>query len=1037
MKKTIILVAVSLLFTLIWGYEPFFVDDPSISPCGEKVAFIYMNNVWEVPFNGGTARRLTASNDRISRPSYSPDGEWISFQSDRDGTSKLYRIPVQGGPAELLTNENIIFSDWYPDSSAILGTMHSPGEDGIYVKLELGKERPLEIVSLSGAFASVSNDGSKIVFDRRGLPYRPTYEGSVNGDLWLYDISSAEFTRLTETSLTERYPKFSRINPNRIYYVASDGLNFQLFYMDNFDYSTRRQLSFLREWSVRDISVSHNTDRIVFEFFKEIWCYEPTTGEVRKINIEIHEDNFVNPVVHQKYEGELTLFSVSKNQELLVFSHKYDLFAVPVNGGNVRQLTFGQRGIDSIVIMHDNETIYYTSSVKGIPKLYVMNIKTALQNYPLPVPETMISWSADKSIGSLWVDDEGELNMTYDLWTTNVVNDDDNSLKPTRGLFAKINKSGNIVTLFDDEFVRWFIPTSPEKSKMIYTTIDIRNWVYTLKILDIKTNTTQNIYTTNRYIGGFLFSEDETNLIFSYNNNLNIVSLVNEWEEKEDNWDSIIPANKPATDIKNPSVSGEWDINSENFTLRNRTLVSEAGWQSAVFTTKDSTLYYMSTAANNSVLKSIKFDGKQKEDVYNFRGNVRYFSPTDDNTAIYYVLNNKLHKLNIRSKKSEPVNFDYYYSYNTEVLNRDVFEHVWGKFGHGFYDPNMHGVDWDQVYETFEPIMTGIKDVSILERLIEEMIGRVNASHTGFTPRREGRRSDTTISYAGFVPDFRTRLPVGIRIKKIYFGSELHQKYGITANDIILEVNGQPIHSETAISPLFLNLVDRDISLRIQTSAGVVNAIVKGITGGAQRQLQYEDMVLNNIRKVSELTDGKIGYLHIQQMNQTALRKFEQDFLAINVNKDAMIIDVRGNGGGRISNELMDIISRDQRAFTYNRRFGTEPFPTPSNIYQKPIVVLIDEDSYSDAEIFGSLFRDMNIGQVIGMPTSGSVIGTSPLSLFDGSSMRMPMSGWFRMNMENMELVATTPTIQVPMLPSDIVNGNDPQILRAIEVLQN
>jgi tricorn protease len=376
------------------------------------------------------------------------------------------------------------------------------------------------------------------------------------------------------------------------------------------------------------------------------------------------------------------------------------------------------------------------------------------------------------------------------------------------------------------------------------------------------------------------------------------------------------------------------------------------------------------------------------------------------------------------------------------MLNRDVFDQVWGRFGHNFYDPKMHNQDWNKLYEKFSPYTHNLKNTNHLSKVIDEMIGTLNASHTGFTARKESEDSSLELAFAGFVPMFSPPQEgikgraTGIKIKKVYHDSELAQKYGIKDDDTILEVNGQPIHADTEITPLFLKQVNKNIKLKIQTAKGIVDATVKGISYMDQYQLRYKDKVINNFRKVKESTDGKIGYLHIQRMNQESLRKFQQDFLAVNFNTEAMIIDVRGNSGGNIHNSLIDIISRQPNSFSYGRSWGVELSPSPSNAYSKPIVCLIDEDSFSDAEVFSILFKDLKLGKVIGMPTSGSVIGTGEIHFMDGSQMRMPRHAWYRLNMENMEHSGTKPDIEVPMLPRHIVNKEDPQLEMAIEVLR-
>ena len=1050
MKKIILAFVLAIFVSLVFTYEPFYVDDPTISPCGEKVSFVYMNNLWEVAFDGGVARRLTATNDRITRPVYSPCGEWILFNSDRDGVYKIYRIPSSGGPAELISNESISFVDWFYDGNSFLGTMSNPGEPDIYVKYEFGKTRPLEISGIAGSFGSVSKDGQKIVFDRRGYPFRPAYKGSHNGDLWLYDINTEQFFQLTDTPVTERYPKFSKIHENRIYFASSDEKVFQLYYMELPDFtsfsdgvgddhradfkgsmSNRTQLTFFTEWSARDISVSKNTDRIVFEYFKEIWSWNPVDGEVSKIHIDILEDNFQNPLVHETVKSTLSKIAVSPNQELLVFAYKYDLFAVPLQGGEVRQLTFEHKGIDDIVIMDDNETIYFVSFERGIPKLFKTSIRAHNSSFISPRIDTKneniekISWSDDKYIQSIGLNDVNELVIRYDK-------------KIERDLCAVLDVDNNFREILPEETQASYPIISIDKKRMLYTVLDIARDRYILRLKNLETNTHTDIFYNTNHIGNLLLCESGRQLFYSLQSNIYTVNLVKEINEKEDNWAKISPPSSPQRqDISKASSSLilDWDVSLENFNLRNKVLVSDPGWLQPIYTTPDSVLYYIQYQGSQTTLKRVKFDGTKNEEVYNFRGSISELELTKDKKTIFYIMNDNPYKLNISSKQSTPITFEYRYSYDTEKLNREVFNHVWGKFGHNFYDPEMHGQDWESIYHLFEPFIHEFKSTTVLQRFVDEMLGRINTSHTGFHPREDTSHDDFVYAYAGIVLNYKERLPVGIKIKKIYFGSELYQNFGVKIDDIIMEINGNPIHFDTEISSLFLNQIDHDIKFVIQTPKGIINASIKGISMATQRQLRYEDTVIKRSQKVREVSNARLGYLHIQEMNQRSLRRFEQDFLAVNIDTDAMIIDVRGNGGGRIHNNLFDIITRQQNAFSHNRLWGVDPYPSPANIYQKPIVVLIDEDSFSNAEIFSGLFQDMKLGTVIGMPTSGSVIGTYEWTLYDGSSMRMPASGWYRMNMTNMELNGVIPDITIPMLPSHVVNMEDPQLLKAIEVL--
>ena len=1016
MKKLIIFILVVVCIGVLYSYEPFFTETPVISPDGELIAFVYLNDIWEVAYEGGVARRLTSGDDRVWRPSYSPNGQKLVFHSDRSGRNLLYQIPSSGGQAELLSSEEFYFCDWFSDGTSILAIGNDPGENALFYKIELNNRRPLEIGIMGNHFSTISPDGSTIVYNRRGLPHRPAYKGSHTGQLWTYHIPTKEHKQITNFPFSSRYPKFSFINPNRLYFASSDSLQFQLCYMENFDETTKTILSNFQDFSVRNISIARNSDRIVFEYFNEIWRYDPDSGECEKVIIEILEDNFPYPKVHETFKNELTNFSISPNQELLVFSQRYDLFAVPVQGGKVKQITFHQKGIEDIMIMDDNETIYFVSYQQGKPILFKTNILNT-NNIE------QISWFSDKYVTRLAKNLNGELIVVFDKGDT----------QTERRVYATIDINNKITEILPNEKIISYPDYSSDSSQLVYFAADSENQNNILRIKDVNTGEYSDIYVTTDWVGSSMLTEDHNQLIYNMGNTVYILDLTFIPNEKEDHWDKILKTNKPNTS-KQQNI---WDTNADNFHLRNKPLISESGYSYPLYTTADSLVFYITHSGSNRLVKKTKLDGSKTEDIFTINGAIDSYLVFEDQSILYYLSNNKLYCLNLKNKQNNQINFEFDYIYDNIVLNKDVFEQIWGRFGHYFYDPAMHSQDWEFIYKKFSPYTKNLLNTAHLTKVIDEMIGRVNASHTGFYPRPTPNVFNLDRAYAGITFDYNSRLPVGIRIKDVYHNSELFQKYNIAENDLVLEVNGTPIYDSTEITPLFINLVNKDIELKIQKQNGIIEAKITGLSGMQQYQMRYEDWVLRNYRTVQTITNNRIGYLHIQRMNRASLRKFEHDFLAVNAKTDAMIIDVRGNSGGNISNQLVEFITRQQSAFTYGRSWGIEPMRNPSNIYQKPIICLIDEDSYSDAEVFSAAFQDLKLGIIVGMPTSGSVIGTGTEEFMDGSSIRMPRHAWFRLNKENMELKGTTPDVFVPLLPHHILSKEDPQLEKAIEILQD
>jgi len=291
-------------------------------------------------------------------------------------------------------------------------------------------------------------------------------------------------------------------------------------------------------------------------------------------------------------------------------------------------------------------------------------------------------------------------------------------------------------------------------------------------------------------------------------------------------------------------------------------------------------------------------------------------------------------------------------------------------------------------------------------------------------------------AYGGFVLDTQNFPPRGLQFKKIYQNSKLNQPFGIKAGDILLEVDGEKVGQGLPLYQRFMGKIDDKIELKILSDGEEQEVIIKGLSYWENYSMYYDNWVKERQQKVDKLSKGKFGYLHIRSMNNNSYERFVQDVFAENYDKEALIIDVRNNPGGYIHDRLVEVLTKSPYAQTAPRFAGGKKFKTPARVWEKPVVLLINENSFSDAEIFPNLFKELKLGKVIGMPTSCSVIGTGHVYFMDGSSMRMPSNGWYSLENENMEGNGAEPDIYVEPTPKQVIADDDVQLQRAVKELK-
>jgi tricorn protease len=369
---------------------------------------------------------------------------------------------------------------------------------------------------------------------------------------------------------------------------------------------------------------------------------------------------------------------------------------------------------------------------------------------------------------------------------------------------------------------------------------------------------------------------------------------------------------------------------------------------------------------------------------------------------------------------------------------QQVFEEAWRVMRNRFYDPQMHGVNWGAAKTKYESLLPNIADSEELHNVVMEMIGEISASHTGISggPNPGAEQDRVQTFYPGF--DLEADASGFYKVTFIYKnGPADHDYVKIAVGNYIIAVKGKELKTSDNYWKFFNLIPGRKFEFMVNSKPqadGAWAVTVEPIAGAAQTNLEYDRWVDARRAMVDKLSNGEIGYLHIRAMDAPSLAKFERDLLD-NMGKKALIIDERFNGGGGIDQELLEILNQRKQYESYRGRDSVR-IPRPVQAFFGPMVVLENERSASNAEMFPEGFKTLGLGKVVGVTTYGAVIGTGAYTLLDGSSIRTPSFGVYTANGTNFENYGVPPDVYIDNTPPDFLTGHDRQIEKAIEVLR-
>lgn len=1035
---------------------------PAISPDGSLIAFSYQGDIWTVPAKGGTATRLTVHEAYESIPVFSPDGKYIAFSGDRYGDNDIYTIPVEGGiPTRLTFNSaSDIISSWKGNSDIVFSTarefrqIERPLE--VYQISAKGgtEERVLDAVGFSPVY---SPNGRFLAFERGDINpiYREDYKGSSDREVWIYDTKNKSYSKLDLFETNDVHPQWS--GDSGLLFMSSEVGTYNLYYQ-SLDASAKqvgkpKKMTNSKEYGIRYYSASNSGKFVVYEQKDAIYLFTQENGVATnptKVEITIRADERFDPTESKTYRADASEYAISPNGKRMAFVVRGEIFVSETDKEKSRSVNVSESSFrdmnpawlnDSVLVFVSDrfdsnfELIAVKSSDKKESDLFKTLKKdwVRLTNSPEDEANPVVSNSGKKVVynvgrGNLLVSD-----ISADL-----------KLAKTETLLNGWATAREVVWSPDDNWLAYSIPDLEFNSEVIIHPVNNKSKPINVSMHPRSDNSP--FWSADGSKLGFI--SERTNL----NNEVWFAWLKKaDYEKSKSDWDDSEPE-KPKKDSKDKKTEIKpIIIDADGIYERLVQVTSSSGNEGEVVISKDGETFYFtaeSSTAKGRDLYSVQWDGKKLTELTKGGSNPSNLIMDSEGKNLFYSKRGgSINKMDLKSSKSEGIPYVAKMVIDYKAERAQVFDEAWRTIRDGFYDPNFHGNDWDAIGKRYRPLAINASTGQDFAELFNFMLGELNSSHMRLTApdRSETQREQTGLLGVELMPKAN-----GMQVIRVIPNTPADKSASkLFVDDLIKSVNGTAVNQKQNFYSLLTGTVDERTVLEVVGKDKKVREVVIRPTASVRQDL-YQEWVNDRKKLVEKYSNGKLGYIHIQGMNLPSFEVFERELTAAGYGKDALVIDVRYNGGGFTTDYLMTVLNYKQHAYTIPRGAAKdlekekskfrEYYPTGERLvyaaWTKPSIALCNEGSYSNAEIFSHAYKQLGIGKLVGVATNGSVISTGGRGLIDGSFVRLPFRGWFtKATDKNQELGPAIPDIEVENAPDWISTGNDAQLKVAVEEL--
>ena len=1069
MKKLILsaaLLAASLASHAQQG--PLWMRYPAISPDGSTIAFAYKGDLYCVPANGGEARQLTTNAAYDSQPIWSPDGKKIAFTSNREGSLDVYVISAKGGaPTRLTThsgketpiaftdNDHVLFSaNIMPTAQSNLFAFSQVYE----VSTEGGRPKLYSVLPMENI--SINKNGQVLYHDKKGYEdaWRKHHTSPITRDIWMLD--NRKYQKLTTFKGEDRNPVWAADNQSFYYLSEQDG-SFNI-YRRNIASGKDTQITQQKKNPIRFLT-SSNDGLLCYGFDGEIYTVKEG-AQPQKVSISITTDNDEPSLIRKVQSWGATEIALSPDAKEVAFVMHGDVYVTSTEYKTTKRITDTPQQERNLSFAPDGRSLVYASERNGVWQIFQAKIKNEKEKnftYSTEVEEEQLTKTNVTSQYPAYSPDGKEVAFYEDRATLRIINLKSKEVRTV--LDGKYNYS------YSDGDI-WF-EWSPDSKWLMCNYIGNGGWNNT-DIAVVKAdgkevhNITDSGYSDSNgkwVLGGkaILFesdragyrshgswgAEEDAYLMFldleaydRFRMSKEELELAeankDEKEKKADEKEEKKKENKKKKEEKTGKIEVDkvkpLELDFENCRDRVvRLTVNSSNMGDAIIDSKGEKVYYQAAFEGGYDLWC--HDLKEGSTTLMMKGiGGGGFVADKDIKNLFLCNGSSIKKIDLGSKATTNIDFEAPFNYKPAEERQYLFDHVWRQVADKFYDPKMQGVDWEyyrKVYEKFLPYINNNFDFA---EMLSEMLGELNASHTGCRYYAGGASLSTAALGAFFDPNYEGD---GLKIQEVIKrGPFAVKKNEVTAGCIIEKIDGEAIKAGKDYNALLDGKAGKNVRLTIKNTKGkTFDLTIKAISQGYQQELLYKRWVDRNRAIVDSVSKGRIAYVHVKAMDSESFRTVYSELLSDkNRNKDAVIVDERHNGGGWLHDDLCTLLSgkQYQEFVPHGKVVGKDPF----NKWTKPSCVLICEDDYSNGHGFPWVYKELGIGKLIGAPVAGTMTAVWWETLMDRSLVfGIPQVGCRDMRGTFGENTTLYPDIEVYNSPEDYITGHDTQLIRAVE----